>query len=134
MATWAKITGASVAATCVQAANEAAPTNPADGIPLISLFAISLTIQLDSGQTFTAATGQLDFYFYDENVGAWSYMPGQSIGISPDVVGRNQFSVVVPAGNCRGRGAYIDNNLQISGGSVTHFYSPTTLWWTPQLV
>lgn len=114
---------------CTQAATESAPSDGDLGLPLLSLSGFALTVECDEGETFASSAGQLDLYIYDDNVGGWSLVPNQVLFIPPEATGLRRFMIGVPLGTSRGRLAFICNGLDLTGGGVTMYYSPTVAWF-----
>jgi len=131
MATWVSLFDK--ATKSVQAATDAAPTIITDGIPILGMTSVGLTIECDVGQTILAAAGVLDLYLWDDLVGAWSYVMYQGIQIPQEVVGRRRFTTAISIANARGRMAYICNGLSLSGGGITQYYLPTFAWFPSRI-
>lgn len=120
---WQKIGERSARATGF-AATDVEPTLASDGVDILGLQSVSITIECDPGESFATASGQLDAYWYDPLVGAWSYVADAYKSIPPEAAGRRRITVVAAVPNSRGRIAFIPNGLSISAGTLTTVYAP----------
>jgi hypothetical protein len=125
VASWTKLGIRSVKAAGMSA-TEAAPVDPSDGMDISGVRSFSLTLECDLGQSFSTAAGQLDVWWWDPIVGAWSLVPESYKPIPPEAVGRRRFTMVLDVINARGQLALIPNGLSLSGGTLTQFYATVT--------
>ena len=132
-ATWTLLGKRSIKST--QAATEAAPSLPAEGMDLTGVGAVTFRLEADVGQTINADVGQVDIYTYDE--GGWAEAPGISIQVPAGSSGARRVTLhTAIIDNPRGRLAPIANGVSVSAGGVTIYALATSAspgWnWTGQ--
>lgn len=125
MATWSRI-GISAVKVTGLSGTESAPTDPADGLAISGLRSFALTLECDVGQTFASSAGQLDVYWYDPLVGAWSFVAEASKFIPPEASGKRRVTMVLDVLNPRGSVVLLPNGIVLSAGSLTAFYAPVS--------
>lgn len=110
-------------------ANESAPTLATEGLNLADLNGFSVHVSADSGQTFTAVTGGLAAYIWDELINAWARAPELDLTIQAGAVGTRRCSFTgFTVSSPRGRLAYIPASLAVSSGGVTIVYACSALY------
>jgi hypothetical protein len=105
-------------------ATDSAPSSPDDGMDVRGLKSFALTLECDAGQSFATSAGQLDLWWFDPFVGAWSYVAETQRQIPPESVGKRRITFVFDVLNRRGKLAYVPNGLSLSAGGITAFYAP----------
>lgn len=125
-AVWTAISGRSTKG--VMAATDTAPTGAEDGLNLSDVAGFSIHVELEAGQTITAAAGGLKAYLFDPIVGFWSRTPELDVSFASSDVGERRVSRTgYTVSSPRGRLAHIASGMTVSGGGVTVYYSCSIL-------
>jgi hypothetical protein len=116
---WSATTTWSAKVVC-DSGTEAAPTLITEGISLVNLRSLSISMVADSGQTFTAApAGMLWFYVWDDVAEMWIHSTDfdrRVTNASERTQGFTGLSIIGPRG---GRVAVRPVGISLSSGKVT---------------
>jgi hypothetical protein len=116
--TWT--TGTTQAIDVCASGNESAPTLATEGFSIDGLQAFTLVAEADTGQTFTAApAGAIQFYVYDQVVGAWVRAPDLDVTVSLASARRQAWTGYQIKGRRVSRIAVVPVAVTLSAGGLT---------------
>lgn len=127
-AIWSKVRPGGRSVRSLQAATEAAPVSPSDGLLLEGVAGFHVFASCEAGQSFTGTLGRFLAYLYDADAGGWGKAEDDlDLIVKPTQVGERiiafpGFVVHSPAS----RIAHVASGIQVSGGQITLLYRATT--------
>lgn len=130
MATWTRLQTYGRTIRSTQSTTDTPPVHGSgDGVNLNDVGGFALTVECDSGQSFSSANGSLVAYYDDEALADVSYMPEIDITLPASAVGQRRvtfggFTVASP----RGFLAHIASGIQVTGGGLTLTYTCSSLF------